>query len=128
MGQGYLLTGHSPGVKPPIYPSSLPLECGNLLSNIFPKRHGMVFCIGVCVCVCVLCVYFKLSPRQFEKFSLRAEVWEHSEKMLAALLAALLAADLLYLRQIWERCEKMLTVLLDADILYLLFSLLLEGL
>jgi hypothetical protein len=48
--------------------------------------------------------------------------------MLAALLAALLAADLLYLRQIWERCEKMLTVLLDADILYLLFSLLLEGL
>jgi hypothetical protein len=48
--------------------------------------------------------------------------------MLSALLAALLAADLLYLRQIWERCEKMLAVLLDVDILYLLLFLLLEGL
>jgi hypothetical protein len=27
----------------PIYPSSLPLACGNLLSNIFPKSHGWFF-------------------------------------------------------------------------------------
>jgi hypothetical protein len=33
---------HCPGTNPPIYPSSLPLACGNLLlSNIFPKSHGL---------------------------------------------------------------------------------------
>ena len=40
MGQDYPSTGPSPGANPPIYPSSLPLACGNLLSNIFPKSHG----------------------------------------------------------------------------------------
>ena len=35
MGQDYPSTGPSPGANPPIYPSSLPLACGNLLSNIF---------------------------------------------------------------------------------------------
>ena len=44
MGQGYPLTGPSPGVDHPIYPSSLPLTCGNLFSNIFPKSHGF-FCL-----------------------------------------------------------------------------------
>jgi hypothetical protein len=43
MGQGYPLTGPSPGATPPIYPSSLPLACGNRLSNIFPKSHGFFF-------------------------------------------------------------------------------------
>ena len=41
MGQDYPSTGPSPGAKPPIYPSSLPLACGNLLSNIFSKSHGI---------------------------------------------------------------------------------------
>ena len=40
MGQGYPLTGPSPGANPPIYPSSLPPASGNPLSNIFPKSHG----------------------------------------------------------------------------------------
>ena len=40
MGQGYPPTGPSPGANPPIYPSSLPLASGNLLSNIFSKSHG----------------------------------------------------------------------------------------
>ena len=40
MGQDYPSTGPSPGANPPIYPSSLPLACGNLLSNIFSKSHG----------------------------------------------------------------------------------------
>ena len=40
MGQDYPSTGPSPGTNPPIYPSSLPLACGNLLSNIFSKSHG----------------------------------------------------------------------------------------
>ncbi len=39
MGQGYPLTGPRPGVNTPIYPSSLSLASGNLLSNIFPKSH-----------------------------------------------------------------------------------------
>ena len=39
MGQDYPSTGPSPGANPPIYPSSLPLACGNPLSNIFPKSH-----------------------------------------------------------------------------------------
>jgi hypothetical protein len=39
MSQGYSLTDPSPGANLPIYPSSLPLECGNLLSHIFPKSH-----------------------------------------------------------------------------------------
>ena len=46
-GPGLPLTGPSPGANPPIYPSSLPLACGNLLSNIFPKSHGFFFfCIS----------------------------------------------------------------------------------
>ena len=40
MGQDYPSTGPSPGANPPIYPSSLPLACGNPLSNIFSKGHG----------------------------------------------------------------------------------------
>jgi hypothetical protein len=43
MGQGYPLTGPSPGANPLINPSSLPLESGNPFSNIFPKRHGVFF-------------------------------------------------------------------------------------
>jgi hypothetical protein len=39
MDQGYSVIGPSPGAKSPIYPSFLPLTCGNLLSNIFPKSH-----------------------------------------------------------------------------------------
>ena len=54
-------------------------------------------------------------------------IWELCEDLLAVLLAALLAADLLYLLQIWERCEEMLAALLAA-MLYLLFYLLLTGL
>ena len=50
MGQDYPLTDPSPGPNPPIYPSTLPLTCGNKLSNIFPKNHGFCF---LCVCVCV---------------------------------------------------------------------------
>jgi hypothetical protein len=46
MGQGYPLTGPSPGANPPIYPSSLPLASGNLFSNIFPKSHGFFFFLG----------------------------------------------------------------------------------
>ena len=43
MGQGYPLTGPSPGVDHPIYPSSLTLSYGNKVSNIFPKNHGFFF-------------------------------------------------------------------------------------
>ena len=46
MGQDYPSTGPSPGANPPIYPSSLPLACGNPLSNIFSKGHGFFsFCL-----------------------------------------------------------------------------------
>ena len=43
MGQGYPLTGPSPGTNPLINPSSLPLASGNPVSNIFPKIHGIFF-------------------------------------------------------------------------------------
>ena len=41
MGQGYPLTGPSPGAVPPIYPSSPPLAWGNLLSNILVWKGEM---------------------------------------------------------------------------------------
>jgi hypothetical protein len=47
MGQGYPLTGPSPGATPPIYPSSLPLACGSRLSNIFPKSHCLLQLLDV---------------------------------------------------------------------------------
>ncbi len=43
MVQDYPVSDPSPGTNPPIYPSSLPLSWGNLLSNIFPKNHWIFF-------------------------------------------------------------------------------------
>jgi hypothetical protein len=79
MSQGYPLTDHSPGSTPPIYPSSLPLVWGKMLSNIFPKIHGMVF---ECVCVregeCVdVCVHVSLNAQRDVKATLVIETFHY---------------------------------------------------
>ena len=37
MGQDSPFTGPSPGVNPPVYPSSLPLTTGKMIPDIFPR-------------------------------------------------------------------------------------------
>jgi hypothetical protein len=76
MGQGYPPTGPSPGANPPIYPSSLPLASGNLLSNILSKSHGFFFSNkrGACLVSSVLMARMVVSTCRNKRVLLGAHV------------------------------------------------------